>query len=438
MRTAQVTVKRLGMFTRTRRTAEGAVPFSVGDKSIHLQDSRDWNAIVALRRRGGPPTAEDVRARLADVTDRIPALGHRVGGRRWNRYFEPCDVDLRHHVEELRFPAGRTLEQCMREAVERPWHPGRPPWSVQIISGYRADEHLLAYRVSHVLQDGIAISMTGKALFSGMGERLPFVPAQPPGDRLSGRALRVGLRLTSRFFLPSARWLPADEPGASEEWRRHTAVLDRSDFDDIGRRTGAGTAQICLAVLCGALRAWTPGHWTGALDRRQRRGLPAYLAMSLRAPRETNCLGNRVAGLPLTLPCTEPSPVRRLRRIAEQADYREVNDFRKLLTALYRAPNLLGWLFAHVVLAGEKPRPMVTIIPAVDLAEAGADELLAVPARPPKQTAGFLVTVGRTEITVHCLLRPFVGDAGRLPGLIAESLTELRTALIDQPEESAL
>ncbi|GGP45179.1 wax ester/triacylglycerol synthase domain-containing protein [Streptomyces abikoensis] len=436
MKTAQVIVKRPGMFTRTRRTAEGTVPFSVGDKSIHLQDSRDWNAIAALRRRGAPPTAGEVRARLSDVVERIPALGHRVGGRGWRRYFEACEVDLRHHVEELRFPAGRTPEQCMKEAVERPWPPGRPPWSVQIISGYRADEHLLAYRVSHVLQDGIAIAMTGQSLFSG--ERLPFVPAQPPGNKLSGRALRVGLRLAPRFFLPSARWLPADEPDASEEWQRYTAVLDRSDFDDIGRRTGAGTAQICLAVLCGALRAWTPGHWTGALDRRQRRGLPAYLAMSLRAQRETNCLGNRVAGLPLTLPCAEPSPVRRLRRIAEQADYREVNDFRKLLTSLYRAPNLLGWLFAHVVLRGEKPRPIVTIIPAADPADLDAEELLALPARLPKQTAGFLVTVGTTKITVHCVLRPFVGDAGRLPGLIAESLTELRTALINRPEESAL
>ncbi|MFC4512502.1 MULTISPECIES: wax ester/triacylglycerol synthase domain-containing protein [Streptomyces] len=436
MRTAQVIVKRPGMFTRTRRTAEGTVPFSVGDKSVHLRDSRDWNALVALRKRGGPPTAEDVRTQLADVTDRIPALGHRVGGRRWNRYFEPCDVDLRHHVEELRFPAGRTREQCMKEAVERPWPPGRPPWSVQIISGYRADEHLLAYRVSHVLQDGIAIATTGRALFCG--ERLPFVPAQPSKGKLPGRALRVGLRLTPRFFLPGARWLPADEPDASEEWQRHTAVLDRSDFDEIGRRTGAGTAQICLAVLSGALRAWTPGHWTGALDRRQRRGLPAYLAVNLRAPRETHCLGNRVGGLPLTLPCAEPSPVRRLRQVAEQADYRDVNDFRKLLATLYRAPNLLGWLLAHVVLVGERPRPIVTIIPAADPAEAGADELLAVPARLPKQTAGFLVTVGPTEITVHCVLRPFVGDAGRLPGLIAVSLAELRTALINQPEESAL
>ncbi|MGW0708275.1 hypothetical protein ACWD4G_20350 [Streptomyces sp. NPDC002643] len=456
------------MFARRYRPAEGAVPFNTIDKMMHLLPQKDRDGLVALRLRGTPPTAGELCALLADVTERIPALGYRVGGRRWHRYFEPCEVDLPEHVAELRFPAGRSLASCLREAAEREWPTGRPPWGVLVISGYRedVDEYLIAYRVSHLLQDGIAMALTGNALFTG--ERLPppaRVPAprpQPPSSRgplklgppkrerrtgvlrkrgpgtgvprsgqLWKHGLWTGVRHASKVLLPCAEWLPLAAHPADTGWRYSQVSLDRAVFDDITRSTGASTAQVLLAVICGALRDWTPEYWTGHLGRRQRRGLATMLTMSLRAPRDRTALGNQVGMYPFTLPCAEPSPERRLRLVMDRTDHRVLSAFRALQTRAMHAPDPLGRLLARTLVHCERPCAVVTVVPSSQDPKAmGAEDLLCVSQRPKRVDGGFVVVQGPETILVQPSFKHWVDRVDHLPALLTASLAELHAAVV--------
>ncbi|MFJ9713835.1 wax ester/triacylglycerol synthase domain-containing protein [Streptomyces sp. NPDC101234] len=417
------------MFGGRRRPSAGdVVPFNVADKFLHLQRREDWDGIVALRRRGRPPTADDLAGLLDGVTGRIPVLGYRIGGSRWRPHFEPCEVDWRDHVEELRFPAGRSLMSCVQEITERAWPAGRPPWSVLIISGYCEDEYLIGYRVSHVLQDGIATSLTASALF--FGGSVPLAgPCRPVHRSVYSdvRTLAQGLRQAlPALLLPCARWLPPARR-AGTDWQSGQVVLDRALFDEITARTGAAPAQICLAVICGALRDWAPQHWSGpTLGRRQRRGLATGFVMSVRGPRETRSLGSHVGVFGVMLPCAEPSPRRRLQLIVERTDYRVLGAFRALYAKLLRAPGAWGWILAQCTSRLQRSGTGMTLIPSPrDPSAMDAEELLCVPARPPKNDAGFVVVQGPDTITIQAVFRAWVDRAEGMADLLTASLTEL-------------
>jgi diacylglycerol O-acyltransferase / wax synthase len=430
------------MFTRKRDAPRDAVPFNVIDKFLCLQERRsrrsrrasDWNVGAALRGRGHPPGAEELRELVADAADRVPALGYRVAGRGRHRFFESCPVDPAFHVEELRCPAGWTVEQCLTQALERPWTEGRPPWGLQIVSGYRAGEHLLVYRVAHQLQDGLAAAATASAMLSGARLPAPQAHARSRFTIPDARALRAGMALAPRFLAPGTRWLPAGGGPARSLAIRPPVVLDRAAFDDITRATGAATAQICLAVVSGALRSLASerhGHRTG---RPQRRGFPVYFTVSLQQPRDRAGLGNRVGMIPLTLPCDEPSPARRLRRIVRRTDYERLGRYRALLAGMLNWPNLAGWALAHVLAASQQRRLTVTIVPAPPGTIVPADsELIALPPRPSSQHGVLAVLVQPDAITMHPALQPSIEGADRLPALFAGALAELHTAVTPRP-----
>jgi hypothetical protein len=416
----------------------GAVPLNLVD-AIHcrlmLKKGRaaDVDFALVVRKAGAPPGVGDVRQLLSGAADRIPALGYRIAGRGRRSHFEPVPVDVNHHIEELCFPPGRSVEACVKEAVERPWSADRPLWRVQIISGYTSDEHLLVYRVCHVLQDGLGAAATAQILLGGARPPAPCPPGALPRPGL--RALRSGLAFAFRFLLPRADWLPADAQTDSDQWICRTAVLDRALFDDLSHRTGASTSHICLTVISGALRAWTPQHWDMPRSRRQRRGLPACLTLSLRAPRDHNFLGNKAGWVPLVLPCVEPSPLQRLMAVKKQADLTEMAPYRNLLAYLLHPPRTLRWLLAQIAAAKTIPGPVITIIPGekdtADLDD--VKELLPVPPRPPGCDGGFVVITQPSTITVHAMFQPHVTDTERLPALLAASMNELHAAATAPP-----
>ncbi|OKJ13933.1 hypothetical protein AMK19_11265 [Kitasatospora sp. CB01950] len=386
-----------------------------------------WHFSCALRKLGEPPAPEEVRALLTDVADRIPALGHRLAGRGRSLHFEPAGgVDPRDHVEDVRFPAGWTPERCLATALERPWLPGRPPWSLQVISGYRPGEHLLAYRVSHLLQDGVAAAATTAALLRG--GRLPAPVAEPARFALPDLpAVRAGLRFAPRFLGPRVQWQPEPDPDPAEgAWLRPAVGLDRAPFDEITRATKASTAQICLAVICGALRQWVPQRRDAGA-----RSLPVVLMMSLRGPRERDGLGNRVAVAPLSLPCAEPGPERRLRLVMEQAELEELVRYRRLLTGLLRLPGPVARPTARLAVRLSPSSVGVTIVSTpLDAAALGAEEVLVAPARPTAASSGFVVLQQPSVVSFHPAFRILPRDADLLPGLLAESLAELHAAVV--------
>ncbi|MFI8169869.1 wax ester/triacylglycerol synthase domain-containing protein [Streptomyces sp. NPDC085931] len=410
----------------------GALPLAWPDKYLCLDpDPTQLRFAGALRREGPPPAHEELREMLAGAVGQVPALGYRVTGRGWRRRFEPCpDYDPDDHIEFVRYPCGQEPALCVLDALERPFPHGRSPWSLQVISGYRDTEHLLVYRVCHLLQDGMGASLTAHALLSGNALPPPGPPL--PAEPVTAQHLLRGAQFLPRFLQRPARWLPAGRPEPGPALA--PVVLDRSAFDDITRSTGAGTAQICLAVLAGALRAWAPHHWDGTAGRRQRRGLPVHMTLDLRGPRERTTLGNHVGIVPLTLPCGEASPTQRLQQTLRQADYGRLGQYRRLLRGFLHGTNGAQWPAAWLCRTLEKPRPLVTMVSTqVDVSRLGAMELLTIPPRPRHVPGGFIFIHQPSTITACAAFHLDHPGTGLLPGLLTDALTELHAATTGHP-----
>ncbi|MGW6603291.1 hypothetical protein, partial [Streptomyces sp. NPDC055036] len=383
------------------------------------------------RIRTRPPATEEISTLVAAAVDRIPALRYRVTGRLWHHRFEMyASLDPREHVEEVHCSPATPVEQCLLKATERPWLPGRPPWSVQIVSGYREDEHLLVYRVAHHFQDGLSVWETLAGIFEG-GTLPPPIQTPVARGEPGFAGLRAGVKFTTRSFRPAAQWLPAESPSPRSTVNYHRTTLDQTTFDDISRATGASTAHICLAVICGALRAWTPEHWSARPARsRQRLGVPVHLPLNLRAPRDQTCLGNQVGFAPLRLPCAEPSAAQRLHRIVQHADYTELGPYRRFLASLLHPPKVVRWILTRMMALCEQPHLCVTILPTtLDIAGLGAEELMVVPTRSRHQLSTFIIVPQADTVAFHGYFQPLIRRTEHLPRLLADSLAELHTAV---------
>ncbi|RLU87478.1 hypothetical protein CTZ27_22890 [Streptomyces griseocarneus] len=412
----------LDMFRSRPGRPSASLYFSSSDKYQVLQE-RDsdlgaWQISLAARIAGAPPTHGELVNVFTDAVERIPALGHRVVGKGRRARFEPVTgLDVARHIEEIEVPAGSVPARCTLEAQTRPFPAGRPPWTVQVIRGYSPDEYLLVYRAAHVLQDGVAIARTLEALFSGA--RLPPPVARPRSPAPSSEALRRSARFLPHFFGRTARWLPS-HTAAGRGRVLHTVTLDRARFDTITHRTGSTTAQIALAVLAGALRAWTPEHWCGTSSRRQRRGLRCYMPISLRPPGDRSALGNAVGVVPFTLPCADPSPESRLEKITHGTGFTALHQFRQVFGCLMRIPHFYrSSLFMP-------PRLGVTIVPMGPY-ESGLDILELIPV-PPSQNRCPVVcsfTLERTRVTASFNCAAAIPGTDRLPALLTAALAEL-------------
>ncbi|MGW1076153.1 wax ester/triacylglycerol synthase domain-containing protein [Streptomyces sp. NPDC002537] len=387
-------------------------------------DPSCWQISLAARLTGVPPTRGELEELFTDAVARVPVLGYRVVGKGRRARFEPApDLDVSRHVEEIDVPAGRPAAQCALEALARPLPTDRPPWSVQLIRGYGPDEYLLAYRVAHILQDGMGVARTLAAVLSGA--RLPHPAPRPAPAVPSPRAVRRAARCLPHLFGRTARWLPPRSATARGRVLR-TVTLDRSLFDDITRRTGATTAQIGLAALAGALRAWTPEHWCGTAGRGQRRGLRFYMPVSLRPHEDRSAFGTAVGIMPLTLPCAEPSPERRLDILARDMGFGTLYQVRQVLDCLLRMPRPFSSVLYRSLRAFWPRRLGVTIV-SMEAYGAGLDivELVPVPSPQNRSPIVCAFVLERTRVTASFNAEAAIEGTERLPGLLAEALAEL-------------
>lgn len=438
------------MFTRSHRHISSASPFGSSAAYLRMQarsapDPAHPHICVAGRVPGRAPTREELRHIFAEVADRVPALGYRVAGSGRHARLEPAaDFDVSRHIEDVLVPAGQSPAQCVLEASQRPLPRDRPPWSIQLIRGYSTDEYVLSYRADHLLQDGMAAAQTMAAAFCG--GRLPRPAPQPAPRAPSLRTVRSCLRLLPNLLGPTAQWLPLYVPRGLGRVRGrvlHTVTVDRASFDDITRHTGAGTAQIALAVLTGALRAWTPRHWCGPTARSQRRGLRTYLTVSLRHRRDRAALGNLAGVVPLMLPCAEPSPARRLARIVERTGFDTLHRYRQFFSWLLRLPHPPARLLRRCMNPFAPPGLGVTIASAgPDENDLGVAELIAVPPLPSRTPGACMFVYDKTRVSVSFLFDSAIPDTDRLPGLLTAALAELHSGVVaprpHSPEHAAV
>ncbi|UCM90394.1 wax ester/triacylglycerol synthase domain-containing protein [Streptomyces marincola] len=271
----------------------------------------DWQLGALLTFPGTPPAPAEVAAHLAGRVADAPELTYRpAGAGRHAHWAADPDFDAARHVQVLDLPAGEgpLADRMLTALLDRPAAAGRPLWDVWLIRDERAFG--LCYRAHHGFQDGLAAARTVEWFF-GTRQRRPMAgpegppPAVPLGRRVA--ALRHVLPLPRR----PARWSALAAPLSGRRAAR-TAEVGLPRLYAIGRATGSGVTQVCLAAVAAMLRDGHPADFAAPAD-----GLSAILGLVGRRPAETfPRLGNRAAGAQVPLPCGEPSAARRLELLA--------------------------------------------------------------------------------------------------------------------------
>ncbi|MEU9097335.1 wax ester/triacylglycerol synthase domain-containing protein [Streptomyces sp. NPDC048361] len=263
---------------------------------------------VMLRLRGPKPTAEQIAELVTARLPHLPALAEcldgPVGAEVWrpDRAFDACrHVHVLDQAADLTRPAQMLANQPLPE--------DRPRWGMWLGDGEREGEYVLAYRVHHAAQDGIAAAHTIRHLFDARTRALPR--SETPEH--IGHAATALSRTDSRLLA--------------------TADVPMEAMRAISRGTGASLNDIYLTALAGALRAWLP-----PADRDQ--PAPVRVPFSVRLRHERQDRGNRLGYTRLLLPVDEPNPAHRLRRVVQRTADWPRERTRRLLD---RMPHHLLW-----------------------------------------------------------------------------------------------
>ncbi|MDT0441492.1 wax ester/triacylglycerol synthase domain-containing protein [Streptomyces johnsoniae] len=373
------------------------------------EGERDWQIGALLTFPGPAPTVAEVVAHLAERLPHAPELTYRPtgAGRRAHWAADP-DFDVARHVQVFDLPPGEgaLADRMLTALLGRPPAADRPLWDVWVIRDDRGFG--LCYRAHHAFQDGLAVARTVELLFGRQPRPAPTAPADPPPGPGAARrlaALRHVLPLPRR----RARWSALDLP-RSDRRAASTAETELPRLYAIGRATGAGVTQVCLAAATAVLREAYAADFPGPED-----GVYASLGITARRPAEPfPRLGNRAAGATLPLPCGEPSAARRLQLVARDTAFARLAEMAQEDGALLRLPHRLAqrgmdrWLDARFV-----PLAVADVRTRGPLAFRGtpAAALHPLPIGSPRTRLFIAWTAYRGRLHVT-----FLGDAA-LPGL---------------------
>ncbi|MEV6034412.1 wax ester/triacylglycerol synthase domain-containing protein [Nonomuraea sp. NPDC052116] len=397
--------------------AAAAVPLTGSDRLFlgELGSARDHRLHIALAARmpGPAPDSWELRRRVAEAATRAPVLTYRLARKGWepDPAFDPAC-----HVVEYRVAPGRDVGAAVVDAVrENRLLPEHPLWSLMVVHGYAADEHILCYRVHHAFQDGVgAARIATRAVLLGR-----TVPAPDPNVavRAPARARMRLLATAARLAAPSARLRPPPGRTGRSGARTFFLRLDLAAFREIAAATGASVPQVGLAMLAGALRAWNPAHWRKA----GRRGTTVSFPLNLNGRLRDGGLGNGATTMPVDLPCAEPEARERLRGVMEQTSFERMAVYRRDRYPV-KAPAVVFRLLRWLVPKAFPGRLTVSVI-GVNLP---LDGCFAVP--PTYDTGGGAMSMvySDTTMVVSCVLSAALAHGDRLPRLMEEALEELR------------
>ncbi|MET7335597.1 wax ester/triacylglycerol synthase domain-containing protein [Nonomuraea sp. NPDC005650] len=395
---------------------------------------------VLLTVPGRPPTPAVLRDYVGGRVERVPALGYRLDDDR-SCWRPDSGFDPGSHVDAHRVEPGADLPMA---ALDLPsLDPGRPQWSLTVLHGYSPNEYTLCYRAHHMFQDGLSIAHAVEALF---GRRR--MPAPVPPSAADFHVSRVAApstplvgalpRSLTDWGLPmrrTANWTPNKQPGTGR-FIVHAVDLDTARLAATALAVRASVNQVCLAALSGALRQWTPHDWQDPLDRRNRRGLGVILPLNLRPATQVNALGNWVGLLPITLPCHEPSAMRRLHHVL--GEIHPARTLRHRLRGQKAIRHLPHVLTRRLAVRCTDPAYLATAITTIRISTG----LTVVGA--PVGSLRFVPPIGKqhrliaailqhgsmataTLIADAALLRDPLTDPARLGGLWQEAIAELHT-----------
>jgi diacylglycerol O-acyltransferase len=270
----------------------------------------------------------------------------------WPLWVDAPSFDLAGHirVHPLAAPGdqGQLLQTC-QQLARRPFDPARPLWELWLLPGL-PDRRVGAFlKLHHVLADGPA----AMAAFGALLDQTPDVPDQdarpwtPAPSPSTGELLRDNLRRRrqelgrgwsglvhpsrtlslARRALPAWREVLTEKPAPRTSLnhpvgpeRRVAIVRGRLDPTKLVAHVHhAKVNDVVLAAVAGGLRQLLAGRGEDVHGLIQR----AMVTISHHEERPGEAQGNKPGWMMVSLPVSEPDPVRRLKLIAAETGARK-------------------------------------------------------------------------------------------------------------------
>ena len=277
----------------------------------------------------GAPTAEHLRAAIAERLAAVPAMTRRLAGPADRPAWIHDDrFDIAAHVVAAQAQPGddaslrAEVARLFAERLDR----SRPLWRIDVLQ--RPDGGAaLVWRIHHALADGtVAMRFADAVLWDA--DPNPAVPRAPAAHTDDAR--RRG-RLAA-FVRHELALGPEHSPfdgaiGSGREVAFAHAPL-RELHDAAKRLAGATVNDAVLTAVAGGLRAWIE-HYHGRLGR-----VRVKIPVSLHHPGEDD--GNRDSFFTLELPLGEPDAVTRLSAIRAATAVRKADHDAETLDLLMR------------------------------------------------------------------------------------------------------
>jgi WS/DGAT/MGAT family acyltransferase len=329
----------------------GPMPLQVGailvfEPGVQLEASAVRDAL-AVRIRGIPR----LRQQLVSTP---PGCGRPV-------WVDDPGFDVTRHVREVRCPQPGDEEALLRVAagvVTDPLPPGRPLWSVTLVTGLAGDADALIVVFHHVVADGMGGLAVLASLVDGAGDQpaRAFPRRKPSWRMLASDATAARVHALGQLPGVPARLRDAVaelRPGATPpaprcslnrpvgpRLRFGVARADLARAHSAGRSYGGTVNDVVLVAVGGALKSLL-AHRGERVD-----GIVASVPVSGRTEATTAQLGNQVGVIPVQVPTSGP-PLDRLRRVAEltrQHKARTRGASAALLAPAFRVLAMLGIL----------------------------------------------------------------------------------------------
>jgi diacylglycerol O-acyltransferase len=445
----------------TRLSALDASFLEVETPAAHMHVG--WVAHFSVRDGRPAPSFEELREHIAGRLGVAPRYRQRLVSVPLGIHDPEWADDPEFRIENHVLRAGSSdVRAVADEVMSRPLARDRPLWEMWVTEDDGG--FAIVGKAHHCMVDGLAALELGMALLDvepDAPRECPVAPATRPAPApvpLVARAVadRVGQQLdVARAGLGLARspkrllgtpgevtragramvhalvpFAPSTSLNRPSSPKRHLARLCRplDDLRRIKRRHRTTVNDVLLASVAGGLRGFFAERGETAVD------LKSMVPVNVRGDNGSGELGNRIAFLFTELPCAEPDPVARLRKVnaitAQRKAAHEAEGSDAALRVLAHGPRTLQRVASRVVASPFVFNLVVSNIPGPPqpLYMLGCELTRAYPVVP--LAAGHALSVGMTTVQDDACLclyadRETLPDADRLAGHVDSAIDEL-------------
>ena len=314
-------LKVVGQWTDMPDAANTVSPMDHVDTAFCGVDSEATpQVIAAVCPLDRPPDIQVIESKLSDAVRIFPRLRQAIVQTPTLVWESDSDFQLSNHIESIHRPSIRGRADLLAEVstlIRSVPRLDRPPWQVIVITNGQ-DQSCLVLRVHHAFADGVRSLRLLEAISSSSRDSndAPHVEhdtVQSPDSSSEIEAIRHAARCLRK--LVTERLIPCGTSAlngtTSGERSVATADLPRSDLVRVMRHDKGSLHDVIFTTLAGAIRRYQ--------DRQgvQNRDMRLIVPTSVPPRREKGGLGNHLVISALTLPVSEPSVERRLRRTQE-------------------------------------------------------------------------------------------------------------------------